>query len=104
MTTESELEKKLVKYAKSQGFLVYKFTSPSHRGVPDRLFISPRGTHVYIEFKAPGKKLTEIQRRELLKLQDQNVRAVWTDDLHEAQWMLDHCEESAFWLNGTYPV
>ena len=58
---EKEIEKKIVNYAKSKNFLAYKFTSPSNRSVPDRLFISPTGNIFFIEFKRKGKIPTKLQ-------------------------------------------
>ena len=49
---EKQIESKVVKKAKELGFLTYKFSSPSNRGVPDRIFISPYGEVFFIEFKS----------------------------------------------------
>src|SRR6187431_3348818 len=77
MGAESHLEKSICDYARKSGFLVFKFSSPGHRAVPDRLFISPYGTCVFIEVKAPGKTPTPLQARELERLRDYNVPATW---------------------------
>ena len=58
---ESLIEKRVCAYAESKGWLVYKFSSPAHRGVPDRIFIR-KGVMFFIEFKATGKKLTKLQK------------------------------------------
>lgn len=57
---ESTIEKAVNKYARSLGWLAYKFTSPSNRGVPDSLYIKD-GLTQYIEFKAPCKQLRPLQ-------------------------------------------
>ena len=57
---ESEIEKKVSNYAKTQGWLSYKFVSPSNRGVPDRIYLKA-GKCIFIEFKAPKKKPTKLQ-------------------------------------------
>jgi hypothetical protein len=57
---ESTIESKVVIYAKSKGFLVYKFISSYNRGLPDRIFIR-NGVVFFIEFKAPGKSPTKLQ-------------------------------------------
>lgn len=74
---ESKLEKKVCDYAKSKGWLVYKFMSPMNKGVPDRIFIKS-GIVVFIEFKAPGKTLTKLQSyiAKQLRLQKSNVYVV----------------------------
>jgi hypothetical protein len=58
---ESTIEKAVVTWAKSNGWLSYKMTSQFARGWPDRLFIKT-GRVVFIEFKAPGKKPTVKQQ------------------------------------------
>lgn len=59
---EKPIEQAVSKYAKQKGWLVYKFKSPSQVGVPDRIFIK-NGYSIYIEFKATGKKASELQLR-----------------------------------------
>ena len=60
---EKQIESKVVKKAKELGFLTYKFSSPSNRGVPDRIFISPHGEVFFIEFKSAKGKLTKLQEK-----------------------------------------
>jgi hypothetical protein len=88
---ESSLEKKLVTYAKSKGVLTYKWSSPAHRGVPDRIFIG-KDRILFLEIKAPGKKPTELQLREMKLINEKGgtgerrvYRAEWTDDLEEGK-------------------
>jgi hypothetical protein len=78
--SEKKIEQAACRYAKSRGALVYKFSSPAHRGVPDRLFIK-NGRVLFLEFKAPGKKPTKLQQRELDLLQGQKVVAFYVDSL-----------------------
>lgn len=66
--SESKIEKKVVKYARDQGVIVRKFTSPQHRSVPDDLFLFAPGIPVFVEFKAPGKRPTSGQKREINRL------------------------------------
>lgn len=75
---ESTVESALVKYAKSVGVLTYKFTSPSNRGVPDRVFIGPKGT-LFLEIKAPGKKPTALQEKRMDDIRAAGGIARWTD-------------------------
>jgi hypothetical protein len=60
---ERQIESKVVKKAKELGFLTYKFSSPSNRGVPDRIFISPHGKVFFIEFKSEKGKVTKLQEK-----------------------------------------
>lgn len=59
---ESLIERKSCQFAKANGWLVYKFVSPSQSGVPDRLFIRD-GAVVFVEFKAAGEQLRPLQQR-----------------------------------------
>ena len=58
---EKDIEKKVCDEAKKLGWLTYKFSSPAHRGVPDRIFIKD-GEVVFIEFKGPNGVLSTLQR------------------------------------------
>lgn len=61
--TEKQLEKAIKEKATELGYLTYKFTSPSNRGVPDRIFINQHGYIFFIEFKTKVEKLTILQKR-----------------------------------------
>lgn len=70
---EKQIEKAVCDYAKEKGCLVYKFSSPGHAAVPDRMFILPGGRMFMIEFKALGKKPTAPQVREIHRLQKHGI-------------------------------
>ena len=74
---EKEIEKKVCAYAKSKGWLCYKFPSPSQRGVPDRIYMKS-GLIFFIEFKAPGKRATKLQDKVIstIILEDFTVHVV----------------------------
>jgi hypothetical protein len=57
---ESYIERKVTEAAKANGWLAYKWVSPSQRGVPDRLYFKDSQL-VIVEFKAPNKKPTPYQ-------------------------------------------
>lgn len=59
---ESEIEKALVRHVKRLGGLCEKFTSPQNAGVPDRIITLPGGRIIFVELKAPGKKLRPLQQ------------------------------------------
>jgi len=69
MVLEKDIEKKAVAAAKRNGWLSYKFSSPAHRGVPDRLFIKG-GNVVFIEFKRPGGKASKLQELVMQTMRD----------------------------------
>jgi hypothetical protein len=70
---EKQIESKVVKKAKELGFLTYKFSSPSNRGVPDRIFISPHGEVFFIEFKSVKGKVTKLQEKVIKDIEHYNV-------------------------------
>jgi len=70
---ESEIEKQVCDYATFKGIIVRKFTSPGHRGVPDRIFFAPRGRVFLIEFKKPGGSIRPDQIREVDLLRTNNI-------------------------------
>ena len=86
---EKEIEKKVCDYAKEQGLLVYKFTSPSRMGVPDRLFITREGVVFFIEFKRAGQKPTPMQTREHERLVAQKVDVFVIDDVVKGKLVID---------------
>lgn len=83
MIRERDIEAKVVKWAKNNGWLTYKFVSPSQRGVPDRIFIK-EGHIVFIEFKAPGKKPTQLQAHTIKKLREAECEVHVFDDVESA--------------------
>lgn len=61
---EKQVEQYLVKKIKALGGVPYKFTSPAHRSVPDRLILMPDGKSYFVELKRPGGKPTAGQQAE----------------------------------------
>lgn len=78
---EKVIEKKVCDYARTKGFLVYKFTSPSRRSVPDRLFISPKGFVFFVEFKRKGCKPSPAQQVEIDKIEAKGVPVFVVDSV-----------------------
>lgn len=78
---EKQIERSVCDYAKSIGFLVYKFTSPERAAVPDRMFITPKGKVFFIEFKREGAKVTPAQDREHERLRAQGVTVFVVDSV-----------------------
>lgn len=76
---EKDIEKKVCNYAKSLGMLCYKFTSPSRRSVPDRMFITKAGVVFFIEFKRKGQIPTAGQMVEIEKIRATGVEVFVID-------------------------
>lgn len=69
---EKQIENKVCKYAKNKGMLVYKFSSPNNRGVPDRIFIY-NNKCFFIEFKGTNGKLSELQKIKIKEISEQGI-------------------------------
>ncbi len=57
---ESQIESKVVQWAKKNGFLSLKLNGRGQVGWPDRMFIK-NGRVCFIEFKQPGAQLRPMQ-------------------------------------------
>lgn len=86
---ESTIEKHLVAQVKALGGMAYKFTSPAHRGVADRVVCLPDGQTWFVELKAPGGRLSELQKIFQSDMARMNQR-------YACLWSKEHVEE---WLN-----
>jgi hypothetical protein len=85
---EKDIEKRVCDYAKSLGMLCYKFTSPSRRSVPDRMFITKTGTVFFIEFKRAGQKPTPAQEVEIAKIRMASVLVEVIDNVAEGKELI----------------
>lgn len=86
---ESELEAKVVKLCKLHGLITYKFSSPSNRGVPDRIIIC-KGSVLFLELKQRGKKPTPLQLHEIERLRSAGCKAEWADNYETASNIILH--------------
>jgi len=89
---EKDIEKRVCDYAKSLKMLCYKFTSPSRRSVPDRMFITERGVVFFIEFKRKGQKPTAAQWVEIKKIQATEVTVAVVDNVGEGKNVITSME------------
>jgi len=85
---EKTIEKKVCDYAKATGWLVFKFSSPSQRGVPDRMLIR-NGEVCFIEFKAKGKKPTKLQQNIHAKITGQGIPVYIIDNVEFGEGIID---------------
>lgn len=86
---EKDIEKRVCAHARDLGCLVYKFTSPSRRSVPDRLFITKKGEVFFIEFKRLGAKPTPAQEVEIDKIKRQGVPVFVVDSVDAGKTAVD---------------
>jgi hypothetical protein len=79
---ERVIEAHLRVRVKALGGTAYKFVSPGHAGVADRLVLLPGGVVWFIEVKAPGGKLSPLQvlfARRMAELGMQ-YRTIWSKE------------------------
>jgi hypothetical protein len=86
---EKKIEGAVKQYARTQGFLAYKWTSPNHIGVPDCILISPHGQVLFIEFKQKGKLPTPMQAREHQRMIANGAHVFVIDDMETGKALVD---------------
>jgi len=67
---EKQIETKLKREVKRIGGMAFKLATPGNAGVPDRLVLLPTGDVVFVELKAPGKKLRPLQLKRKKQLEN----------------------------------
>ena len=77
---ESKIENVVCKYAKSKGWLVYKFVSPGNRGVPDRVMLR-NGVIIFVEFKAAGKQPNKLQHNVINRIRKAGFKVYIVDSI-----------------------
>lgn len=75
---EKDIEGAVVLFAKLNGFLCPKVQF-AEAGWPDRLFLSPTGHTIFIEFKRPGEKPVPLQTYRIEELRKRGIPAFWCD-------------------------
>jgi hypothetical protein len=83
---ESAIEQYFKWCVERAGGKSYKFTSPSHRGVADRIACLPNGATWFVELKTKGGRLSELQKifaADMARL-NQNYSCLWTKEQVDA--------------------
>lgn len=78
MTPEGKIVEYLKRRTKSLGGSTRKVAWVGHTGAPDQLVLLP-GIAAFIECKAPGKKPTKVQEREINKLKASGLEVFVVD-------------------------
>lgn len=86
---ESIIEKHLVSEVKKMGGTAYKFVSPGHAGVPDRLCLLPNGMVFFVELKATGKTTRPLQDRQIEKIRAYGQRVYVADSREKIKEILE---------------
>lgn len=79
--TEKCLEQILCKQIRKHGGLPLKFVSPGMAGVPDRIVLMPKGKVVFVELKAPGKKMRTLQLKRKEQLETLGFKVYLIDSI-----------------------
>ena len=79
---EKAVEAYFKKVVEQLGGKSYKFTSPAHRGVADRVACLPNGETWFVEIKTEGGKLSELQKLFASDMQrlNQHYACLWNKD------------------------
>ena len=85
---ESVIETKVSTYAKSKGWLVYKFVAPGRSGVPDRLYIK-EGQVIFIEFKTAKGKLSKLQEVQIERIRQQGIPVYVINNIEAGKTLFD---------------
>lgn len=96
-TSEKVFERTMSKYVESRGGVAVKLLSQFMNGLPDRMYLLPGGTAIFVEFKSTGCKPRPIQRVILHRIAalDFNVRVVSNpDEYNDLKELID------FYVNG----
>lgn len=80
--TEKDIERYFVRKVTEHGGLAWKFVSPGHAGVPDRVVLLKGGKCIFSEIKSTGKKPRKLQEAVMAKLRSQGFDT-WVIDSHE---------------------
>ena len=85
---ENKIEQAVVDYAKDNGFLVRKYSSPGVPGGPDRIFYG-HGTVFLLEFKTPSGVLSPEQKNEITRLKNHGVKVFIVSDIETGCQIID---------------
>ena len=83
---ERDVETYFVNLCVRQGWLCEKFTSPSKRGVPDRIVTAgPNGFVCFVELKKPGEKPRKLQEIDHKTRKDRGCHVFIVSNKYEAR-------------------
>lgn len=83
--TEKHLEEILCKGIKEHGGMALKFVSPGMAGVPDRIVLMRSGKAIFVELKAPGKKMRPLQIKRKKQLEALGFKVYCIDSFKKVE-------------------
>lgn len=90
---EKHIEAYLRDRVKRMGGRAFKFTSPGHAGVPDRLLVMPHGVILFVEVKATGKTLRPLQRATINELLHLGARCEVVDSKEQVDKLMESLKQ-----------
>ena len=87
--SEKQLERYLVNECKKRNILCFKFVSPQHAGVPDRICFY-QGRTICIECKKHNGVLSALQKACIRQLQQQNIPVFVTYTKEDIDAVINH--------------
>lgn len=98
---EKEIEDWAVLYSETLNYMQFKLNAIGSMGKPDRLFISPQGTHIFVEFKRKGEPLRALQRYWAIQMTIRRCLVYRCDDKEHAKRILqNHLDPAAVPIEG----
>ncbi len=82
---ESRIEKYLKKQVEKIGGKAYKWNPTGVIGVPDRMVLLPGGKVIFVELKAPGKKLRKMQEYRAKQLSELGFQVECLDTIEKIE-------------------
>jgi len=76
---ERDVDWKLKSEVYRHGGLCIKLAATGYAGMPDRLVLIPGGRVVFVELKAPGKRLRPLQKKRFQELSQLGFKIVKID-------------------------
>ena len=86
---ESDIENTLRTRVEELDGLYYKFVSPQHNGVPDRIVIC-RGGVYFVELKRPGEKPRLLQQRVHLMMRRRGAHVITISSFEEIELFFNY--------------
>lgn len=97
MELERDVEKELLKRVQRLGGICYKWVSPGHNGVPDRIVIFKELPAIFVELKTERGQMTTVQKVEHRKLRRLRQQATVVYGMKGLEKFLCHLR---MWLAG----
>lgn len=85
MPLESDIEREFARWVKAQGGLCIKQNPAWYVNIPDRFVVAPGGYCAFIEFKRPGGRIREGQKKFARRLNERNIPAYFVDNVEDAK-------------------